>query len=133
MDAYSADDGSTSPTLRHLVPRTLARLAAVVAGTRRVLHVEPVARPRPVAQRLLGIDGEVFVGAVQRRLDQHAAVLQQAGADLATGAGQVVERVEVDVCGDGHDDTGESQSVSPAPQPSLQPERGGKLSEWIDC
>lgn len=48
----------------------------------------------------------MLVGAVQRRDEEHLAVLQHVGTDLATRARQAVERVEVDPGRDGHDDAG---------------------------
>lgn len=45
-----------------------------------------------------------FVLAAERLLDQEFAVLQKIGPELATGTGELVERVQVDVARELGDD-----------------------------
>lgn len=92
--AYPAHDGLAPPTLRHQVSGTAAALAVVVPA---IFHVIPVASPRTKAERGLWVDGDGLVGAVQRRREEDGAVLQQTLADLARGAGETVEGVEINV------------------------------------
>jgi hypothetical protein len=86
------------------VPRTLARLPGVFHSCH-VLHEEPIAGAGPVAQGIVRLNRHVVVAAAQGGFQEGWAVLQQAGANLATGPGQVVERVEVDITRDGVNDT----------------------------
>lgn len=101
---YPTHDGPATAALGDHVAGALAGLG--VLGSAGVLHVPEVGRAGAKLHRRLGVDGDVLVGAVQRRDEEHLAVLQHVGADLATGARQAVERVEVDPGGDGHDDAG---------------------------
>jgi len=47
-----------------------------------------------------------FVLAVESLLDETAAVLQEVVANLATGAGEVVKGIEINIRGDLGDDAG---------------------------
>jgi len=51
------------------------------------------------------IEFHIFIFAVEGRCEQLRAELEQVDADLATGAGEGVEGVEVDVGSYGGDDT----------------------------
>lgn len=96
---YSADNGAATTALADHVPRTAAGFGAARCP-RDVLHVEPVPGACTVAQHVVRVGQHMLVDAVQGRLDQGGAVLQQAGMELATGARQAVERVQVNRLGD---------------------------------
>ena len=64
-----------------------------------------------------------LVGAAQGLLLETMAVREEVGADLAAGAGEMVEGVEIDVTGQDGDDT-VGISVSSAVQPMINSERG---------
>lgn len=83
---YPANDRTAFAALGDHVSRTAPRLATVAGAPRYVFHVIPVARPGAVAERRLGIDRRLLVGAVEGRLDQDRPVLQQGVVNAPTGA-----------------------------------------------
>lgn len=103
--AHPTDDSATPSTPTHEIPSTLTRLPVETAPAH-VLHVVPVAGTGAVPQCVFRVDGQVFVGAVKSRDQQHLAVLQQSLVDLAACPRQVIERVQVNGRGHRHDDTG---------------------------
>ncbi|KFY91952.1 hypothetical protein V498_05217, partial [Pseudogymnoascus sp. VKM F-4517 (FW-2822)] len=56
-------------------------------------------RPRPIPQRMVPIQHHGVVATPQRPADELGPELEQVLADLAAGAGEAVEGVEVDVRG----------------------------------
>lgn len=106
---YAAHDPCTTSTFGHHVAGAAPALPGMVTTT--IFHVEPVAGAGAVAECVLGVDGDVLVLAVQGVGYEGVVVLQQTPTKLVTGAGQIVEGVEVERRGDRHDDTGELVSV----------------------
>lgn len=82
------------------VPRTSAQLA-----TRKPLALSVVGVQFPETQSQLGASVFIFVLALQRVLDELVAVLKQVGAELAAGARETVQRVEVELAGKLSDNT----------------------------
>lgn len=70
-----------------------------------LLHIVQIRSTGTVPHRVLGIDRRLLVYAMQRVHDERAPILQQGPADLPAGAGQVVERIEVEGGCDGYGDT----------------------------
>lgn len=74
------------------VSGALPALPIVVGpGVAHVFHVEPVPGPRPIPQRVLGIDRDFLVDAVQGVGFERAPILQQGLVDLPARAREVVE------------------------------------------
>lgn len=111
----SSPDGNTHPahhfqaptTLGHQVPRTLPRLPVVVLQPRALPALqEPLTRARPEPERVLWLHGQRVLVAAQRRGEEGAAVLHEAGVSGAAGAGEAVQGYGVDVGGDLDGDAG---------------------------
>lgn len=115
--SYPANNCATLPTRRYHVPSAVSKFAVVIARSRRVLHVEQVPCPCSETQRLVGIDWEILVGAVQGRFEEHLAGLEETIVGTATGSRQAVEVIEVNVLGQSHDDTGVSSQCASLPAP----------------
>ena len=93
--AYAADDSATALALGDHVPRTCADASARQLARGREVGVgfhdaRAQTRAWPVILKL----------AVQRVLDELVAVFEQVCAELATGAAQAVQRVEVELAGE---------------------------------
>ena len=93
---YPTHNSPTPPTPPHQIPRTLPHLPLPRAL---VLHKIPIRRPCPITQRMVPIQLQRVVCAAQGAAYELGAVLEEVCADLAAGAGEVVEGVEVEVGG----------------------------------
>lgn len=91
--AHPTDDGAAFATLGNHVPSTVPSLAVVIAAPGRIFHIVPVASPGAVSQSRFGVDRQLLVGAVDGRLQEDGAVLQEGVVDASTGARQAVEIV----------------------------------------
>lgn len=54
---------------------------------------------------------EALIGATETLLDEATSILDEVGADLATGSGQSMESVQVNVAGHERDDAAFNRSV----------------------
>jgi hypothetical protein len=95
---YPADDSGAALALGHHVPRAAGHAPAGELARR-------VQAGRARRGAMGGVDVDVDVqAAVQRVADELVAVLEQVGAELAAGARQAVQRVEVELARELADD-----------------------------
>jgi hypothetical protein len=93
---------AASATLADHIPSAVARFSVVATA---IFHVEPVASASAVAKGFGTIDRDVLILAMEGRVDEGAAILDEAMMDKTAGTRKCVEGVEIDGSNNGFNDT----------------------------
>jgi hypothetical protein len=87
--------------------------------------------PGSVAKRLISVNGNMLIGAVEGGFEEDVAVLEEGVVDVETGPGQGVEGVEVDGGDDGEDNAGKGVSKDETERKGRQLQHtGSKRTLW---